>query len=52
MPFPSKEERREIIKKLKRMTEDLIEKREIYQKDLDEREKEIEEYMEGIAVGT
>ena len=45
VPFPSKTQRKKIIGDLKLMTSTLKEKREVYQKDLEEREKKIEHYM-------
>ena len=50
VPFPSKSERKRIIKNLKRMTHAFKEKQEEYKKDLENRAQAIQGYMQGILV--
>ena len=48
VPFPSKEKRKEIIEILKAMTQDLMDKRKEYIKDLEDRDMRIKTYMSSI----
>ena len=48
VPFPEKEERKRISENLKRMTHDLKQKREKYARDLEQREQQIQDYMQDI----
>ncbi len=48
IPFPSKTQRRKIIEKLKKMFKELKDKKEEFEKDIEKRENQINNFMENL----